>query len=254
MGRYLLKTGEAISEKEMEAKGIKLAVSVSEGNIKLGRVLNINQDPALSCRKDAPCRGVCYACKGNYRFRNVKTALQGNFWAYMHDPQGYFDAVSKVVKAKCTTPDHIVRWHSAGDIVDDAYFQGVIRVAEENPTVEFYIYTKQYEIVNRALDSGTAIPPNLCVLFSHAQKGWESHIQNPHRLPETYIDFVDEAMNPDAVHDPKATHCPAVARGKNPATGKERGKNLGYETGVTCTECRRCAHAKAGDVIVFYEH
>lgn len=250
--KFTIKNAEPISIKEMIKRRIKLAVSISFGNQKIGKVININQDPALSCRPDAPCRGVCYACKGHYCFENVKKALRGNFFAYIHDPDGFFEAVSEVVRKKEAfaikrrKERPIVRWHSAGDIVDDRYFRGMITVARNNPGVDFYAYTKQYEIVNAELAKGTKLPKNFRVIFSHAQKGWESHIQNPFNLPTTYIDFRNKAMNESAVYDKSAFHCPAVNRASDRA--------LGHETGITCNQCRKCAHAKSGDKIVFYEH
>jgi hypothetical protein len=159
-------------------------------------VININQDPALSCRPDAPCRGVCYACKGHYCFANVKNALQGNFWAYLHDPKGYFETISAVVAKKEATAikrgdEHpIVRWHSAGDIVDARYFKGMIGVAKANPAVDFYAYTKQYEIVNAELAKGTKLPKNFKVhLQPCAERLGVAHPQSRsiadhlHRLP-----------------------------------------------------------------------
>jgi hypothetical protein len=250
--RFTLNTAEAMSLKELLEKQLKFSISISFGNQKIGKVININQDPALSCRPDAPCRGVCYACKGHYCFANVKNALQGNFWAYLHDPKGYFETISAVVAKKEATAikrgdEHpIVRWHSAGDIVDARYFKGMIGVAKANPAVDFYAYTKQYEIVNAELAKGTKLPKNFKVLFSHAQKGWESHIPNPFGLPTTYIDFRDKAMNESAVYGKGVFHCPAVNRASDRA--------LGHETGITCNQCRKCAHAKSGDKIVFYEH
>ena len=250
--RFTLGKAEPIKLSEAATKGIKLSVSVSFGNQKIGNVVNINQDPALSCRADAPCRGVCYACKGHYCFVNVKKALRGNFFAYLHDPKGYFDAIKIVVAKKEAVAIKrggerpIVRWHSAGDIVDARYFKGMVEVAEANPKVDFYAYTKQYEIVNAELAKGTRLPKNLRVLFSHAQKGWESHIPNPFGLPTTYIDFRNKAMNEDAVYEKGVFHCPAVSRAADGA--------LGRETGITCNQCRKCAHAEAGDKIVFYEH
>jgi hypothetical protein len=250
--RFTLCDAEAVSLKEAAAKKLRFTISISFGNQKIGKVININQDPGLSCRPDAPCRGVCYACKGHYCFINVKKALQGNFWAYLHDPHGYFETIGKVVRKKeaaamARGDKHpIVRWHSAGDIVDSRYFLGMLGVAQANPNVAFYAYTKQYEIVNAELAKGTKLPKNFHILFSHAQKGWESHIPNPYNLPTTYIDFRNKAMNEGAVYDKDAFHCPAVSRASEGA--------LGHETGITCDECRKCAHAESGDKIVFYEH
>lgn len=250
--KFTIKNAEPISIKEMIKRRIKLAVSISFGNRKIGKIINVNQDPALSCRPDAPCRGVCYACKGHYCFENVKNALRGNFFAYLHDPDGYFKTISSVVakKESCAMKrgdaHPIVRWHSAGDIVDSRYFKGMVEVAKDNPKVDFYAYTKQYEIVNAELASGTKLPKNFRVIFSHAQKGWESHIPNPFGLPTSHIDFRNDAMNEEVVHEKGVFHCPAVSRG---AIGK-----LGHETGVTCNECRKCAHAKPGERIVFYQH
>ena len=48
-------------------------ITISTTNSKLGSFIpSFNFPPIVTCRKDAPCKKMCYACKGNFMFKNVK--------------------------------------------------------------------------------------------------------------------------------------------------------------------------------------
>jgi hypothetical protein len=124
------------------------------------------------------------------------------------------------------------RWHVSGDIVNDRYLAGMIRVALENPKCEFLAFTKAYQIVNTAIAAGAVIPSNLHLLFS-AAPGVE--MPNPYNIPECHINFQDPAQN---------TYC--------------GGAEYEYHCTGNCTECAingcGCFFLKPGDVTIINQH
>ena len=58
-------------------------VTIGNRNTKLGMAIpNINLPAGMTCRADAPCRKGCYACRGNFTFSNVATAIKNNYEAF----------------------------------------------------------------------------------------------------------------------------------------------------------------------------
>ena len=199
-----------------------MKVHISTTNSNLGDIHSINLPPVVTCRHDAPCFAECYARKGNWIFDNVKMSLARNLEAYKEDPKYYFDYV-----ALHTRLDRFFRWHSAGDIVDDAYFVGMCKVARKNPGTRYLAFTKKFDIVNAYLDNGHRIPKNLTVVFS----GWDSlfKVNNPHNLPTTWVWFKDSTRNG------------AIPEGSMPCKGY-------------CENCLACWQLRHGQSVVFDQH
>jgi hypothetical protein len=199
----------------------KQYVNVSNTNSKLGAaILSINLPAGTTCRADAPCKKGCYALKGNWLFPNVKNSLQENLEAYKNNPKLYFESV-----AAQTALARFVRWHSAGDIINAEYFEGMCKVARKNKGTHYLCFTKKYEIVNEFLAKGKRIPKNLSVVFS----AWSNWIpENPYNMPMTYVygkDFENELIPKDSI----------------PCTGK-------------CYECQACWTLKKGQNVYFKKH
>lgn len=197
-------------------------ICISHNNSKLGAdIPSVSMPVGVTCRPDAPCFAKCYARKGNMARPNVKAAYTANYEIYKKDPAFFFHYV-----AVMTRFNRFFRWHSAGYIVDDEYFQGMISVALENPETKYLAFTKKFDIVNRYLDAGNALPQNLRIVFS----GWDKNfrVDNPHNLPTTYVRFKDgdnSAIPEDAI----------------PCAGK-------------CYECVACWQLEKGQSIYFDEH
>jgi hypothetical protein len=150
-----------------------------------------------------------------------------NYVLFLTDPNRYFSEISAAVKLQ-----RFFRWHVSGDIVNGAYLAGMIRVAMENPKVEFLAFTKAYQIVNAAIAAGIVIPSNLHLLFS-AAPGVE--MPNPYNIPECHISFADPAQN--------------TYKG---------GAEYEYHCTGNCTECAinscGCFFLKPGDVTIINQH
>jgi hypothetical protein len=207
--------------------GDALQIHISAGNMKLGAIMNISLPPVITCHNCSSCSKYCYAVRSYNRFTDTAAGWNENYMLFLTDPGRYFNEISKAVKLQ-----RFFRWHVSGDIVNGAYLAGMIRVAIENPKVEFLAFTKAYQIVNAAIAAGAVIPANLHILFSAAPG---TDMLNPYRLPECHINFADPTLN---------TYC--------------GGAEYEYHCGGNCTECAvngcGCFFLKPGDVTIINQH
>ena len=203
-----------------------LSVKISTTNSKLGLIPSVNLPPIITCRKNCPCADVCYALKGRYRFQNVKERHLHNYDAYLENPDEYFSAIKKCINNGLISYSYF-RWHAAGDIVDERYFDGMVSVAKELPLTSFLAFTKKFELVNNYIKTKGTIPSNLRIVFS--AWGDSFQIENPYNLPVAYVRFKDEKLN---------TGIPCTAS----------------ECSGDCTTCLQCWNIKDGESVVFNKH
>ena len=173
--------------KYFDADPAEMKIHISGGNMKLGAIMNISLPPVVTCHNCGSCCKYCYAIRSYNRFTDTAAGWSENYMLFLNDPDRYFNEISAAVKLQ-----RFFRWHVSGDIVNGAYFAGMIRVALENPKVQFLAFTKAYQIVNAAIAAGAVIPSNLHLLFS-ASPGVD--MPNPYNLPECHINFADPALN-----------------------------------------------------------
>ena len=89
-----------------------MKITISKTNSKLsGEIPSVNLPPIQTCRSDAPCKKQCYACKGNFTYKNVKTSLLNNYALYVANKEDYFNQILSFLSNKLTTYKYF-RWHS----------------------------------------------------------------------------------------------------------------------------------------------
>lgn len=200
-------------------------MNISLTNSKLGdKIPSLNLPPILTCRADAPCKKGCYACHGTWLYSNVKNSLKNNLDEFMNDPNKFFNDIINALNGDIMYK--YFRWMSSGDIVNETFLQGMIKVANETPQTRFLCFTKKFEIVNKYLDSNE-LPKNLKIVFS----GWDKNfiVNNPHNLPMAYVYFKDTTRNADI--DEYAIPC------------------VGH-----CSECKGCWSLQNGQTVYFNQH
>lgn len=134
-------------------------VSVSMGNSKIGKIPNISLPPLVTCRSDAPCRSDCYALKSHRLYRSVEAVWKANLLAYLANPFLFFEDVAwQIYRRKAP----YFRWMVGGDIPDEAFFLGILKVCRETPGTSHLLFTKRYDLDLNLSD----IPANLNLLFS----------------------------------------------------------------------------------------
>lgn len=212
---------------------VEMKVTIGRRNTALGAIPSVNLPAVVTCRQDAPCRRLCYACKGNFQFRNVRNAHSHNLNMWLMYPE-FFE---KSVYTAAFSAQYF-RWHSAGDIVDADYLGMMARIAYQLPSTRFLAFTKKFELVNAWISAHGALPGNLSIVFSAWDRSF--NVPNPHRLPVAYVTFKDGNMNPDIPANAIPCYKQTVRGG-------------------TCEQCvikRRggCWTLKTGEAVVFKQH
>lgn len=209
----------------MRAKAKKnYLLCLSHKNSKMGDMIwSVSQPVILTCDENLPCYKDCYGVNSYHlRQKTYRASTKRNYDVYEREPDYYFQEI-----AERTSLVRYFRWHVVGDIVDVRYLYGMIRVAERNPGTNYLAFTKRFELVNAVRQIHGEFPPNLSILFSAWDKGFE--VENPFGFPVCYVNFKDKAKNP-AIPE-TAWHCPGH-----------------------CPECMRCWSVPKGGAIEIDEH
>jgi hypothetical protein len=132
----------------------------------------------VTCPGAGACQLFCYARKGGYVMfpaSSMSAAQALNF--LINDPSGYNARVNNEIKDIKRKTDKlgiklVVRWHDAGDFFSKEYLDLAFKVAQENPDVQFYAYTKIADVAT------AQTPPNFIINFSSGSKrGQEKKIE-----------------------------------------------------------------------------
>jgi len=139
-----------------------LTVRIANGNDKLGKdIPNVNTAPPLTCTSMPCLTSGCYAMKSFHRYPNVRESQFHNTNLYYNHPELYFnDIINQMNRKRKPTP--YFRWHSSGEIIDLAYFEGMKKVARALPNTKFLCFTKKFLILSKMRD----VPENLAIIFS----------------------------------------------------------------------------------------
>ena len=187
-GRFSRRTLRRVFQAATEARkdfarridaGEALRVSISTGNRKIGRVLNVSMMPGFACGNCSQCLHYCYDIKACTQYgRGVIDARVKNWMMARFQRDEYFAQINAAITRRRT--GKYFRWHVAGDILDSDYFDRMVSIARLHPDWTFWTYTKMYHIVNAWIDANGPLPCNLHVMFSE----WEGMpMDNPHGLP-----------------------------------------------------------------------
>lgn len=103
--------------------------------------------PAIAaCPNAGRCKTGCYATQGNYRFPSVQKAYASNYALVKRDLGEFRELVSMDINRlqyKLVPGQRLaVRIHTSGDFYSEAYYHAWVDLAEANPNVLFYAYTK----------------------------------------------------------------------------------------------------------------
>ncbi len=200
----------------------RISNTVSKLGVGIGTV---NLPAITTCRTDAPCRKGCYACKGNFVYKNVKDSLQKNLDVFLEDADRFFSILDNQLNM---VPFRFFRWHSSGDIVNERYLEGMCWIARRHKGTQFLCFTKKYELVNEYLNNHKK-PKNLILVLSN----WGEWVcDNPHNLPTAWVEFGNE----------NDKHIPAAAN----------------KCGGNCATCvntsEHCWRMVKGDSVYFHKH
>jgi hypothetical protein len=120
---------------------------LSNSNSKLRKdgILGFGLPPVMTCPGAGECRKFCYGCKGLYQiFKDNITACQNRKLKATKD-MFFFATITAELKAKRVKPI-AVRIHDTGDFYNQEYFDKWVDVANSNPDILFYAYTKSLHL------------------------------------------------------------------------------------------------------------
>ena len=167
-------------------------VKFSMQNQKMGKIPSVSLPAHKTCRECA-CWEKCYAAKLERLRPTVRNAYQNNLDVLLCDADSYWREVEGQIMLS-----RFFRFHVSGDIPNMDYLIHMAEIARRNPHCEILCFTKKYELVNQALESGKiTIYDNLHLIFS-AWPGLE--MKNPYGFPEAHVRFRDgtTTARPDA--------------------------------------------------------
>lgn len=232
-------------------------ISISVGNIKIGHkihTLNLlpgdeplsNGTCGLLTDIKGTCAGVCEGCQhACYATRDAKryhnTVIPSNAKNTLicrKYPDQYFQQVKDYV-TNSRRDVKTFRWHSSGEIENYDYLLRMVKLAKETPNVQYYFYTKRFNLIEKYIKEYKEFPKNLVCNISV----WHNNHLGYHL--EGLNQFIyDDGDEPEVA---KLKHCPAVSKPAHPG-GK------GKETGVTCDKCGLCSRKNDGHKIAVYNH
>lgn len=114
-------------------------VSVSLGNKKLGKCLNVSLLPVLTCPNCTHCLQYCYAIKA-MRYPNVVDAWARNTAIARRDLPRFFREIQEAIRRHPSYKGF--RFQVSGDVESPAYFAGMVETAGMFPAVHFWTYSK----------------------------------------------------------------------------------------------------------------
>ena len=197
--------------------------TISAGNTKIGRIANLNLPPPVTCA-DLPClKEGCYAMKSYSRWPSNQKSWHNNYDAFQANPSAFFEHIILTIQRK-RNPIHYFRWHSAGEIPNQNYVAGMIRVALAFPHIKFLAFTKRYNY------DFTGCPSNLQIVFS----SWPGL-----RIPKKVLENHFVAWMNDGTQDRR------IKEHKQPSK----------DCAGSCVKCKACWNLdKLGRDVVFHKH
>lgn len=105
-----------------------------------------------TCPGAGSCKIDCFAMKGGKVQFQGPWLSDGRILTYLlNDPDGFFKQLDSEIKKEEKKGDKggysvSIRWHDAGDFFSPEYVDMAFKLAENNPDVSFYAYTKVSDV------------------------------------------------------------------------------------------------------------
>ncbi len=159
-------------------------VSISRGNVKIGRIPSVSLPHIITCGPLVPCaqrnadgRAPCYVDKIVRLRPNVRRAYERNLRIWRADPVDYFAQLYAFLDP--AQPDFF-RFHVSGDFPSRAYMRDAFETARAFPDVRFLSFSKRLSWFPRA----STLPRNFSLIASL----WPSWGKRPTGYRVAYMD------------------------------------------------------------------
>lgn len=133
--------------------------SNSNSKLKKDGIYSFGLPAKKTCPNAGTCKQFCYASKNFYLMPSVKQA-QSSRLALTKNLQLFALVADAEIKKRNIC---MLRIHDSGDFYNQAYLDTWFRVMRSNPTVRFYAYTKQVQLLKSVRERW---PENFTVIFS----------------------------------------------------------------------------------------
>lgn len=184
-------------------RGDAVKACISDGNRKIGRVLNVSLAPVICCGNCKECKSLCYDIKACLQYKNVIDARARNTALAKFARDEYFAAINSKMDRR--RANKYFRYHVSGDILDYDYFSRMVESAKNHPDFIVWTYTKMYHIVNEWIRDNGPLPENLVIMFSE----WDgTPMENPYNMPVFSCKLKDGNKNRTAAEFATMYKCP----------------------------------------------
>ena len=141
-------------------------LSISRGNIKVGRVPSVSLPCVVTCNPDAPCTRPnangdipCYMWKLLKLRPNVRAAYERNLRIWNASPSVYFRQLYAFLEKR---KPEFFRFHVCGDFPSAYYMYGAFETATTFPDVRFLAFSKRLDWFPKP----SAVPRNFSLVAS----------------------------------------------------------------------------------------
>lgn len=107
---------------------------------------------------------TCYAFKGWYGMSFVQKALEARFASLR--VEGWVEAMIICIGRPNSARIGYFRWHDSGDLQGEWHLHNIVLIARALPAIQFWLPTREYQMVGEYLRAGESFPDNLCVRLS----------------------------------------------------------------------------------------
>ena len=142
-------------------------IHISQGNSKMGAIPSFSLPCGITCSLEArtTCYLDCYYRKHcEDRFPEVRKNARDNFFSCLRWPEWVESELNKFFSPR--TAPRLFRIHVGGDFYSVCYLAMWLRIARAHPDTHFLAFTKQFDVLTQALQSGLEIPKNLTIRLS----------------------------------------------------------------------------------------
>jgi len=134
---------------------------ISPGNSKLGGIPNVSLVPVKDCSNCEACKKTCYALKSWRQYPQTRAAWRHNSQLAHKNSSDFFCSIDAYIQKK--RPQYF-RWHVAGDILDQEYYEDMKTVAKRYPNTRFLCFTKAHS--GKLIINFSGRPKNLAIVLS----------------------------------------------------------------------------------------
>jgi hypothetical protein len=217
------------------------AVSPNGKTATIANTFGLPAGKAYSCPgATSVCESVCYAGKLEKLFKGVKVNLLHN-WDLLKDEdmQGMYTLLSEMIsdfKAECIKKDAplLFRIHWDGDFFNDTYAYAWRMVIEEQPDIQFWVYTR---VKSAALILKDIANLSLYYSTDSENKSTGVTLKNDHGIKLAYLAKNFEVGQADmkAMIGKVGAKCPE----------NKKAIPLISQKGSACVSCSLCVYSKS---------